>query len=811
MSGGSRSALPSGEQPRWTAIRAWTLAALAEMIAKAEDTVSLTMVKRQSVEMPRQPWLTVDTDVKAPPGGWRAIQFFLIDADTKDASKPRKVRVESKFPPKAQRIVLDLTREVRRNLGTTTHVRVGCTDNIELDLLLQLQVRLKETASRAPRVEELWSATAPGDQRERVPDGFNDGQARALRAILAGGGWLLWGPPGTGKTTVIVGAVREALRRGWTVLIASHTHVAVDNVVKDVASEVEEAGILVRVGTEGKVDPKVVAHPWLLLDKAAAVITRLEERKLELDEAQRQNDEHPARDRLVEVNQLLGETDEALYHRAKKAAVAQEQHSMVVVDISSRKGALARLEQQRDSLHASAEALAARAFPLTALIAAQRNARVAAQRASQRRTEISTEIALRQADLKLAQEAAAECARRATRWTARLPWARADSEAAVVRSAESVRAVEITLDQLSATARQLAGAVDRQALEERRLEPLIAACRDADAQWAACNNALQRAVERVSDKERQLAEVSAKEMDLRRIATSVGEPNRILSEMSSANVPGLLDERETLNDAVTALDAEHAALTAARAQLADLYRNTKKKLLEEAPVMACTLSSLTTKSELANRRFDLVIIDEAASASIPQLMYAGSKAERSVAFVGDFLQNEPIIDVADAITDEQRALRPWLGEIFGLLDIADRAGAESHPRCLPLRVQYRFPSTIANIVNQFCYDGLLESNRQVTEDDGIFVTFIDTAGHPGQALQRSGKSWIDPLGVDIMRVLVNACPRTSTIGLVSPYAAHADAASRCARREKLPIEMRHGPSFPRAAVRHSHPRPRAGQ
>ena len=46
------------------------------------------------------------------------------------------------------------------------------------------------------------------------------------------GAFFVWGPPGTGKTKVITAGVRAALAAGHTVLIASHTHVAVDNVLE---------------------------------------------------------------------------------------------------------------------------------------------------------------------------------------------------------------------------------------------------------------------------------------------------------------------------------------------------------------------------------------------------------------------------------------------------------------------------------------------------------------------------------------------------------------------------------------------------
>jgi superfamily I DNA and/or RNA helicase len=185
-------------------------------------------------------------------------------------------------------------------------------------------------------------------------------------------------------------------------------------------------------------------------------------------------------------------------------------------------------------------------------------------------------------------------------------------------------------------------------------------------------------------------------------------------------------------------------------RLDDEYAGTKRQLLESGPVIACMLSALTTKDELINRRFDTVIIDEAASAQIGQLIYAGSKADRCLAYVGDFLQNSPITDTDDAKTEEQKWLLPWQREeIFALLGIRDRATAEARPRCIALRTQFRYPSMIADIVNDFCYDGLLETSWRGTIA-GPVVTFVDTSRHPDQGLRRGDGSWLHPLGFRLM-------------------------------------------------------------
>jgi DNA polymerase III delta prime subunit len=87
--------------------------------------------------------------------------------------------------------------------------------------------------------------------------GLRPSQARALRAALNlkdGGILLIQGPPGTGKTTVIARILREEARRHRTVLVASHTHVAIDNALRKALDATPLlATRMVRLGDSGRV------------------------------------------------------------------------------------------------------------------------------------------------------------------------------------------------------------------------------------------------------------------------------------------------------------------------------------------------------------------------------------------------------------------------------------------------------------------------------------------------------------------------------------------------------------------------------
>lgn len=84
---------------------------------------------------------------------------------------------------------------------------------------------------------------------EPDPPGFHPAQADAYRACLGEGVHLVWGPPGTGKTTVLKRAIGDLIARGERVLLVSATNVAVDNALLGVVREKRHGqGEIVRVG-----------------------------------------------------------------------------------------------------------------------------------------------------------------------------------------------------------------------------------------------------------------------------------------------------------------------------------------------------------------------------------------------------------------------------------------------------------------------------------------------------------------------------------------------------------------------------------
>lgn len=89
-------------------------------------------------------------------------------------------------------------------------------------------------------------------------EGFkpNDSQKEAIRkGIETKDLQLVWGPPGTGKTTVIVAWIEYFVSRGMKVLVSSQNNMAVDNVLTRVTKDPNIN--IVRIGNESKVQEEV--------------------------------------------------------------------------------------------------------------------------------------------------------------------------------------------------------------------------------------------------------------------------------------------------------------------------------------------------------------------------------------------------------------------------------------------------------------------------------------------------------------------------------------------------------------------------
>jgi hypothetical protein len=789
------------ERLTWSRIHALALAGLEESLERLMREGKGELLARAPVSWPRagedlEVW--VDAIRR-----WTDQEFYVVDADLGEGARAGDRHVVKLKRFAGRRLWLRVPRETRSALGDVTSVRVFCVSDVEIVLGRALLAALR-SATRGALVERLLDATTGGMPswsagNVRAEGRLNEGQRRALTAMTSPGGCFVWGPPGTGKTTVILEAVKDALAHGRSVLVASHTHVAVDNVLEGlIGSAAQEdagwsCGDVIRIAspsTLDKVSTKVAAHPCLLLDQAVAELTGSKARQADLDRRRKVNREAEARTALAVAVEDLADVDVSGLADAQRALAAQAEITQLRAEIDGIDERLLDLGEREVKHRAAAAESGVGGEELDNAQARLLRARHARDDAARTVQAAIATVRARERDYDELREHLDRARQGVGHGVARVLAFVRD------RRKRSVVGLEAQLAEAQASVED-AKALHEACTEERRAR---------GAETAEIEAAVQQLIERRecalretrrADELAEDAEVERFEREdlreslgkLQEIAASVPGPDALLATAQREGWLEQIAERDRLNEQVVVLEEELEEIEHEQARLRDDLARERARLLAEAPVIACTLAALSMGPALLERRFDVVILDEVASIEPAYVAYAGSRANRTLALVGDFLQNAPIADAQDTPTEQDRPIADWQKrDVFYLAGIHDRDSAERHPRCVALSTQYRYPPLIAKTVNAFCYDGLLESHRDTPKTEGPVVTLIDTSRHPGKRLVPEAGSWWYQLGLDLLAVIaLNPDTPAKETGMVCPYRAQANRAARRSARDGLGV------------------------
>ncbi|MFO0819269.1 MAG: AAA domain-containing protein [Pirellulales bacterium] len=155
-----------------------------------------------------------------------------------------------------------------------------------------------------------------------------------------------------------------------------------------------------------------------------------------------------------------------------------------------------------------------------------------------------------------------------------------------------------------------------------------------------------------------------------------------------------------------------------------------KALVHSSAVYGCTLSVLGRLS-LGAPLFDIVVVDEAAKASLPECMIAALSAKRLV-LVGDHHQllpflDERILERAGPLQSDQRAIQAlWNNSLFKRMWNQATDDAK-----VLLTTQYRSRSGIRETISTLFYDGRLSPGRTDQSEKVPFpcsLVWVDTKG-----------------------------------------------------------------------------------
>jgi superfamily I DNA and/or RNA helicase len=192
------------------------------------------------------------------------------------------------------------------------------------------------------------------------------------------------------------------------------------------------------------------------------------------------------------------------------------------------------------------------------------------------------------------------------------------------------------------------------------------------------------------------------------------------------------------------------------------------KIIDNAQVVACTLIG-STNEYIRNRRFDVVIIDEAGQALEPACWVPILRAEK-VVMAGDPFQLPPTVKSHEA-------------DKLGLSKTLLEKGIQRHEKVSLLKVQYRMHKDIMGFSNEKFYNNQLEAHESVGERllEGhiLAAEYIDTAGCGYNEQEgEDGDSRANPEEAQLIRRYIEreltGISQENSIAVISPYRAQID-------------------------------------
>jgi hypothetical protein len=614
-----------------------------------------------------------------------------------------------------------------------------------------------------------------------VPAGLSPAQGEVYRACFGEGVRLVWGPPGTGKTTTLSRAISDLIAQGDRVLLVSATNIAVDNALLGVVRQKRHRpGDVVRVGPpqlrEVADNPEVSLH--LLL-----------------------------RERLADTTERLrGIERELVAARARAAELASLGPKIVGFDPAAYFTALALLRTPGADLESVSARSAAAGTQLAAAVLELRRAEETVVQASQRvaaadpsRRQWAEVDGLRDEQARLLKaankrEAAAlltadvclelrqtldemKKQRGVAKWRARERREKLE---------EQLRDQEQKADQENAAAARARSVADtRHAALETRIAELTAGIPDSREQLGADEAALgsAQATQRGAECKVRAARREAEELE--QAARRAWNADALVTHADQRGWPAHHAEIERLRPLVAADAERRGDLEKRYENVQDEYeklaRGAQSEIIRSARLVAATLARFRTNKAVLEGPYDVVLVDEAGATTLPEILLATAKATRAAVLLGDFMQLGPVLPPALKKLSRPDVQRWLLPDVFAHCGIRDPQDARRHPGCICLVAQHRFGPTVMRLANELAYGGVLErahgAPAQRPPDDPEIV-LVDTDGlhelaHVHLTGSRSGW-WA--AGSLISRALVELHhEHGESVGVVTPYRAQAEA------------------------------------
>ncbi|MDQ0230042.1 AAA domain-containing protein [Metabacillus malikii] len=257
----------------------------------------------------------------------------------------------------------------------------------------------------------------------------------------------------------------------------------------------------------------------------------------------------------------------------------------------------------------------------------------------------------------------------------------------------------------------------------------------------------------------------------------------------ATNRQALIEERkglkETLGNSYTNRDSEQLLkLELKLSQMHEKIREQELSFVNDAEIIGTTLAKAATDPAIYEKQYDLVIVDEASMAYVPQIAFAASLAKRTIV-CGDFKQLPPIATARHKLVDE------WLREdIFHKAQVVnwvqDKQKHSIHPHLFLLKEQRRMHPDISAFTNKHIYNSLVGDHESVKRSrtpiverppfENLASILVNTSGMGNYCLREKSTNsrfniWHLLLSFQVIHEAYLSGAKS--IGFVTPYRAQA--------------------------------------